>query len=177
MEVSLVFDRDRESIRADNNTEQRKRGKRGGKKRSARALRKARLLSGELGQPGEGINPDHIVQDEEIWRKMELGAHERSVGAGRSNVKTPEPSALVVPSPATSNGEETPTFERVLHQALELHPSLRQDLVPRVWLTKGIHEFSGVLHIEEPLILAGALVIRFMHLLKGVTRWCLTDVF
>lgn len=170
MEVSLVFDRDRESIRADNNTQERKRGKRGGKKRSARALRKARLLAGERGRPEEGTNPDHIVQDQEIWRKVELGAHERSVGARRSNVKTPEPSALVVPSPATSKGEETTTFERVMHQALELHPSLRPDLVPRVWLTKGIHEFSGLLHIQEPLILAGAPVIRFFHRLKGVTH-------
>ena len=47
---------------------------------------------------------------------------------------------------------------RAVEEADELHPSLRQAPLPRVFLERGLHECRDALVVTQPLVLAAAKV-------------------
>lgn len=165
----------------------RKRGKRGGKKRSQRAARQA-AATGGVGAAGVQAMSDLVLQsptrsdahDEDQWDGLKgfsgRGACEKTVGACLRGER-PHGSDLVVTAPGAGSliscrqpailapgvhrvteDELVGGVQSLVDQALGLHPSLRAAAVPRVVLSQGLHEHSGLLDVKEPLILAAAKV-------------------
>jgi len=157
-ELRLGLDR-RSSVAdpAQNKSEARKRGVRGGRARSARALRKALLSSGETVHEEEGKQGDAARQDDKTGLPV-AGANEKAVGARRSCLLAPHPLDLVVAADGKTKSEIS-GLDKAVAEALELHPCLRPAAVPRLWLAKGLHQLGRLLLFQEALILAGAPVM------------------
>ena len=171
----------------------RKRGKRGGKKRSQRAARHAAdtqvteaRLEDSRHQPPARV---HVAKEDDVDGLKGFagcGACEKTVGArlrgefaGSSDlvvkpraagalVSSRHPDILDPSARRVTAAELAGGVADVVAEAVALHPSLRASAVPHVILATGLHEHIGLLQLNHPILLAAAKVCTSPPLLLAL---------